>query len=222
MASAATLAHFPEQPKKHVSAFAYAVVAECIILVALILISRLDWWKKESPLKEVMTLDLTSVPPQPKPPEPPKVQPPVPHHMTPVPRLVTPPTVQPAAPLVEKSTEPTPFVEKPPLQSPPQPSPNLDKSAAEIATYAGQIRAAVQSALIYPQAALAMSYSGRARVEFSLKDQQASAARILISSKIGLFDRAALAAVISASYPAPPAALAGQQKTYQVWVEFNR
>ena len=219
-----TTATFPpvlSSPKGHVSAFGFAVVAEGILLLALILMSQLGWWQKEPPVKEIMKLDLTEVPPQPKPPEPPKVQPPTPHPVSAAPRPVTPPTVQPLPPLV-KSTEPSPFVEKPVVQPPPQPAPNPDKSAAEIATYAGQIRAAVQSALIYPQAAQAMNYSGRVRVEFNLVDKQPSAAKILLSSKVGLFDRAALAAVLSASYPAPPAALSGQQKTYQVWVEFNR
>lgn len=220
MTTGGTLAFPTDRPKRHASAFVYAVVAECVVLSALILVSQLDWWKKEIPPKEIMKLDLTSIPPQPKPPEPPKVQPPAPHHLVAAPRLVTPPTVQPIVPPVEKSIEPTPFVEKPILQPPPPP--NVDQNAAAMATYAAQIRAAVQDALIYPSAAQAMNYSGRVRVEFGLKDQQPSGLKVLISSKIGLFDRAALAAVSAARYPAPPTALAGQQKTYQVWVEFNR
>ncbi len=222
MTASATLPPVLSQPKGHFSAFGFAVVVEGLLLLALIFISQLGWWQKEPPLKEVMRLDLTEVPPQPKPPEPPKVQPVQPHPRITAPRLVTPPTVQPLPPPLVKSSEPSPFVEKPSVQPPPQPVPNPDKSAAEIATYAGQIRAAVQAALIYPQAAQAMNYSGRVRVEFNLLDKQPSAAKILISSKVGLFDRAALAAVVSASYPTPPASLTGQPKTYQVWVEFNR
>ncbi len=222
MTSAATLTLVLDKPKGHVSAFALALAAEGIILVVLILGSQLDWWKKEPIPKEVMTLDLTTIPPEPKPPEPPKIQTPTPHHVASVPKPVIPPTVEPITPPVEKSTEPSPFMEKPRLQPTPQPTQNADKTAAEIATYAGQIRAAVQSALIYPKAAQEMSYSGRVRVEFNLLDRQPSGAKVLISSKIGLFDRSALTAVMSASYPAPPASLGGQQRAYQVWVEFNR
>ncbi|MEI6691895.1 MAG: TonB family protein [Chlorobium sp.] len=88
--------------------------------------------------------------------------------------------------------------------------------------YAAKIKAAVQSAVEYPSAAINMRTKSRARVEFSLKDGLQQNPHILISSGLGVFDRAAIRAVEIAHYPAPPLALTGQKKLFQVWVEFYR
>ncbi len=88
--------------------------------------------------------------------------------------------------------------------------------------YAAQVKAAVQAAVEYPEAANNLRVKSRARVEFSLRDGQQKNPHILISSGLGVFDRAAIRVVEMAHYPAPPPVLAGQEKLFQVWVEFHR
>ena len=88
--------------------------------------------------------------------------------------------------------------------------------------YAAQVKAAVQAAVEYPEAANNMRIKSRVRVEFSLRDGLQKNPHILISSGLGVFDRAAIRVVEIAHYPAPPQVLAGQEKLFQVWVEFHR
>lgn len=67
-------------------------------------------------------------------------------------------------------------------------------------------------------AASALAFKGRVRVEFVLHDGRAGTARVVQGSGLGVVDEAALRAVRSASYPSPPATLAGHDGTYQIWV----
>jgi TonB family protein len=83
------------------------------------------------------------------------------------------------------------------------------------------VRAAVQSAFVYPAAAAAMERRGRTQVTFKLRDTVASGARIQVTSGMGLIDRAALQSVMSASYPPAPPELAGIEHEYQIWIEFR-
>ncbi|MBC7414963.1 MAG: TonB family protein [Herminiimonas sp.] len=87
--------------------------------------------------------------------------------------------------------------------------------------YIARVKAAVQAGIVYPPAALALNFRGRARVEFRLRDGVASQLRILTSSGMGMVDRAALQALQVATYPPAPANFAGKEETFQVWVEFN-
>jgi protein TonB len=89
------------------------------------------------------------------------------------------------------------------------------------AEYQSKVRAAVLAAVYYPPAAAAMHYAGRVRVEFHLRDAVPSSLSVVVSSRIGMIDRAALQTVQNAQYPAPPAELSGKDHVYQVWVEFN-
>ncbi|OIQ90696.1 gram-negative bacterial tonB protein [mine drainage metagenome] len=72
------------------------------------------------------------------------------------------------------------------------------------------------------EAAAALHFAGRVRVEFHLLDGVPSVAQVLVTSGIGLFDHAALRTVRSAHYPAPPADLRGVDRVYRVSVEFRR
>jgi protein TonB len=62
--------------------------------------------------------------------------------------------------------------------------------------------------------------SGRTRVAFTYRDGTVSDVRLVVSSGIGLLDRAALAAVRDAVYPNAPAELAGKVLSKQLWVTF--
>ncbi len=108
------------------------------------------------------------------------------------------------------------ITEVPPL--PPRASTSGDPNAE----YAAKVHAAVQAATFYPPAAAALHFSGRVRVEFYLRDGIPSQARVLVSSGIGVIDRAALQSVQSAHYPLPPQEMRGNDRLYQVWVEFTR
>jgi protein TonB len=205
----------------HASAFKWALAAEGTIILLLVLANYLGWLDHKPELREVMKLDLSEAPIEPKPPTPPKKIPPAPQPpkvIPPSPEKVVPP--EPIKTPVVQPPEPTPFVEKP--VTPPPPAPNPSRNEAILADYTSKVRAAVQAALVYPRAAEELGYTGRVRVEFRLHNGHPSDARVIISSKVSMFDRAALQAVQSASYPTPPDFLLGQSRLFQVWVEFNR
>jgi protein TonB len=170
----------------------------------------------EEPPKETLPEDQ----PQPKPE--PKVQvksQPVPVPVVPTaPALPTPPVVL-NVPLQISRVE-SPIVE---AQAPVAPSPptRTNQKADREAEFAAQVKAAIQSAVIYPPAARSMGFSGRARVEFVLRDGVPGKIKIIQGSSIGSIDRAALAAVSIATYPATPDSLAGKEQTYQVTVLFE-
>jgi TonB family protein len=84
--------------------------------------------------------------------------------------------------------------------------------------YNVKLAAAVQSAFVVPGPASALGFKGRARVEFHLKDGVVGQVKIIQVSGLGAVDRAAIKAVETAVFPAPPAALAGKEGVYQIWV----
>ncbi|WP_206951071.1 TonB family protein [Trinickia acidisoli] len=89
------------------------------------------------------------------------------------------------------------------------------------ASFDAELRAAIQAALHYPEAARMAGMDGRARVAFVYRDGAVSDVRLVLSSGVGMLDRAALAAVRNAAYPQPPAAFAGKSLSEQLWVNFN-
>jgi protein TonB len=97
--------------------------------------------------------------------------------------------------------------------------PSEDRQAE--ADLAARLRAAIQAALVYPSAARDAGFQGHTRVEFVFRDGVVRNPRIIRSSGMGLTDRAALAAVENAIYPAVPPSLAGRETTYQVTVRFE-
>jgi protein TonB len=158
-----------------------------------------------------------------KPEAPPVVHPVVPVHRvvhvappkaTPVPAPAPTPTPAPMSP----STTPT---DPPPAARPPPPPPAAPAAAAPTASFEGALRAAIQAALRYPESARMASMSGRTRVAFQYRDGAVSDVSVVVSSGIGLLDRAALAAVRDAAYPGPEPAFAGKTLSEQLWVTFN-
>ncbi|NNM51151.1 MAG: TonB family protein [Pseudomonadales bacterium] len=175
-----------------------------------------------------VTLSFPVLPQQPKPEVKPPVKPPV-HVAHPVaPRPV--PTVQPPVPLPKTVDTPTPVpVVTPPKvvtqktqqpapkapitpPAPPQPDPHI------LATFNDQVLGAVQSAVVYPYAARISHMHGRTRVGFTFLDGNVSNVTVLESSGYRLLDDAAVQAVMTAHYPAPPGNLKGQHLPFSLWV----
>jgi periplasmic protein TonB len=126
----------------------------------------------------------------------------------PVQDAVAPPPSPPTAYTVPAAATPPPLAPPPPVAAAVDPSP----------AYNAKLAAAVQAVFEVPAAAAALSFKGRTRVEFSLRDGVVSAARVIQTSGLGAADRAAIKAVQAAVYPPPPPALQGKENSYQIWV----
>lgn len=141
--------------------------------------------------------------PKPKPkPKPVPVPKPVPTPPPPPPRPIPKPAPK---PLVAKAPAPTaPVIPAPPKPTPPPPPPAPSPAArqAAIDAYAALVRARVQADARVPEAVRLAHLRGTTAVRFELEpDGTLVWARIAQSSGIGSINRAALAAVQSASYP---------------------
>jgi periplasmic protein TonB len=146
-------------------------------------------------------------------------------------RAATPPpqAASQAAPVAQSATPTEPSAPAhPPAESPapatpaatPMP-PTPPTPATPSASFEGALRAAIQAALVYPESARMGGIAGRTRVAFDYRDGAVSNLRVVVSSGIGLLDRAALAAVRDAACPKPDAAFAGKTLSEQLWVTFN-
>ncbi|WP_406868358.1 energy transducer TonB [Paraburkholderia fungorum] len=156
----------------------------------------------------------------------PTVHPPVPVHHTAPPRPATPP--QPATspppvpvPAAAPNAPATDAPAAPATQQPPAVPPPAAGGGAGDPSFDASLRAAIETALHYPEAARMAGLSGRARVAFIYRDGAASDVRLAVSSGIGALDRAALAAVRDAVYPQPAPGLAGKPLSKQLWVTFD-
>ncbi|QGZ65661.1 TonB family protein [Paraburkholderia acidisoli] len=129
------------------------------------------------------------------------------------------PPATPAAPAAPSA--PAPSAATPPVHAPPPERAAPAAPSAPSPNFAGELRAAIEAALRYPESARMAGISGRTRVAFSYRDGVASDATVLVSSGVALLDRAALAAVRDARYPKPDPAFAGKTLTEQLWVNFN-
>ena len=169
----------------------------------------------------------TQAPPLPEPPAPLPL--PTPVKIKSTPPLPTPPPTAPAtlpvvaapseAPVLPAAVTPVSTVVQAP--TPPAPPPPPAGPSGPSAEYVAKVRAAVQAAFVYPAAAKAAEFRGRTRVAFRLLDANATGARVLVGSGMGLVDNAALQAVQKASYPLAPADQKGSELNFEVWVEFR-
>ena len=209
-------------------AVALAALLEGMIGLAFLYGLSREVEKVEKPL--VTMIQLTQAPEAPRtvpPPPPPKPPPPRPEvhrtvaHQEPTPVPV--PTPAPAPPPVA----PAPVTPAPVTPTPPQkvaeaaPAPPQHLRPADISiTFADKVRAAVQNAVVFPMAARAAHLSGQTKVTFDYKDGVASGASVLTSSGNRILDKAALAAVHAAHFPAATAEYAGRILTFEIWVKF--
>jgi periplasmic protein TonB len=120
----------------------------------------------------------------------------------------------PSAPATDPPVAPAP--PPPPPAAPPAPA-----AGAADASFDAALRGAIQAALRYPEAARMSGMSGLAKVAFVYRDGVVSDVRLVVSSGMGLLDRAALAAVRDADFPKPALGLAGKTLSKQLWVTFN-
>ncbi|MBW8073740.1 MAG: energy transducer TonB [Ferrovum sp.] len=181
--------------------------------------------KVEKP--QVTLIQLTQAPEAPKtvpPPPTPKPPPPKPEvhrtvaHQEPTPAPTPVPTPAPAPPPVA----PTPVTPAPPqkvAEAAPAPPQHLRPADISV-TFADKVRSAVQGAVVFPMAARAAHLSGQTKVTFDYKDGVASAASVLTTSGNRILDKAALAAVHVAHFPAATAEYAGRVLTFEIWVKF--
>lgn len=207
-------------PAKTVQALVLAIVLETALLAGATLVLASATPVKPA-VSEPVILTLVSEETPPPPPEPPKPKSPQPKiKPQPAPPTPPPPMPTPVAPVPVVET-PSAFTE--PVKSPPPPPPTVPSGKPDQnLEYAAKVRAAVQAAVFYPPAAASLRFSGRVRLEFHLQDAIPGEAHVLLTSGMGIIDRAALQAVQSARYPQPPADMLGADRVYQVWVEFNR
>ena len=123
---------------------------------------------------------------------------------------------------VQSAPEPMPDKTPPVAATREKAEPVQEKPSPEITpSFKDEVRAAVQAAVVYPMAARMAHVTGRARVAFFYLDGMPSDARIIVSSGNGLLDRAALAAVMAASYPRPAPEFAGKKLQFELWVRFH-
>ncbi len=161
-------------------------------------------------------------------PEEPQVTPPPPE-VPPPPTEVAPPEPTPPPPKAEapvvrpKPAKPPQQVQKKPAARPAQQqaAASTAPSAGAMSSFQGQMRRAVESALIYPASARASGQHGRARVTFDFLDGRVSAVSLAQSSGSPVLDQAALATVRSAHYPLPPPELSHRTLHLSIFVEFK-
>ncbi len=117
---------------------------------------------------------------------------------------------------------PVPPAEPARLQAPVTPAAAPVSSAAE-ASFEGRLLQAVQAEArrSYPAAARLMGTTGEAAIAFEYCDGRVRVTSLLQGSGSPALDRAATAAVQNASYPAPPAELAGRILAKVVHVKFE-
>ncbi len=83
------------------------------------------------------------------------------------------------------------------------------------------MRQAIRAALVYPPSARMAGQRGQVRVAFSYIDGHVTDVRVAAGSGLPLLDRAALATVEAARYPAPPPELAARPLHLVIAVEFD-
>lgn len=123
----------------------------------------------------------------------------------------------PAEPSRTRHAAPT----QPAAATPASPPAREAPSPGDVAGLKLRIRDAVRAATLYPAVARQMHREGRAQIGFAYRDGAVQGIALLHSSRSGLLDEAALAAVRRAAYPQPPPGLTGVQLPLDVWVNFG-
>lgn len=144
----------------------------------------------------------------------------------------TPTPVKTTSPQLTKSSEPSEALyqqqNKPSENTPSAPNTVATPSVSKVENkpdpmtqYQGQVRAAIQSAVVCTSAAKDLNASGKTRVQFNLKDTQQSGGHVVTGSGIPFLDNSALIAVQNARYPKPPEEFIGENKLMTVLVVLN-
>jgi protein TonB len=116
---------------------------------------------------------------------------------------------------------PAPPVDASPQQAQPQPQPQANRSDIKpSALFQARLRDAVQAAVRYPNAARIMRLTGHVRLGFAYQDGTISSPHVVQSSGQRMLDDAALTALNSAAFPAPPPELKGHLLNLEIVVTF--
>lgn len=200
-----------------------------VATAAVLLSHQLSKATRPAPPPQMVSLVAPEPPPVPAPlpaPAPPvkapaPVPPPAMHN---VPRPAPAPHVT-AVPPPPADDTPSPLNTATENHASPTPAPQAAAPAASgpnpVDLFAAQLRAAVQSAVLYPYALKKMGQTGQVPVGFDYLDGHLSNIHVVHSSGVSAFDHAAMAAVESAPLPPEPAALLGHMHGYQVTVLFR-
>lgn len=206
--------------KRHWQSFAMALGLE--LSLAVVVIGGV-WQHMPMTPAEVIPLymDVLMATPLEKPAQPTPISKPVVQsnaQTTPRPQQEAPQPMTPQAVPSESQVVSTVAKESAPPSAPVLAAPMATSSVDPALAYNVKLAAAVQAAFHVPGSAKALSFKGKARMEFVLHDGVASAIRVVQSSGLGAVDRAAIKAVESAMFPLPPAELKNKVGTYQIWV----
>ena len=195
--------------------FILAIIAE--VLLALIVAGLIIWHELHpTPLPPPPKVAVVTIPPNPPPPPPPPPKTPLPKMPTPQPLSEVPAIPVPVP--VPNAIPPQP--PQPPII--PRPQPKVDMAAIR-ATFLSELQQCLQNQAIqhYPREALLASQTGTVKVSFKYHDGKISDANIVRSSNARSLDRAALAAVLQANCPPPPAEFAGRTFIFTVPIEYT-
>ena len=192
-----------------------ALAIEALVISMMLLVAAKKPAKAETPEPAVML----SFPDPVKPETPPekKVEPVKPQqHKAPAEKPREQPEPEP------KIVEPSPAPEAAPVSlpvkrpEPPKPAPPATVSDS----FKGEVKAAVQAAMVYPASARMAHVTGKAKVAFEYQDGRVNNPHVVVSSGSSMLDVAARKAVEAANYPPPPAGFAGKSLQFEVWVRF--
>jgi periplasmic protein TonB len=192
-----------------------ALVIEALVIAALLLIAAKKPAKAETPEPAVMLSFPEPVKPETLPEK--KVEPVKPQqHKAPQAKPREQPEPEP------KIVEPAPVAEAAPVTLPVKPvePPRHAPPATVSDSFKGEVKAAVQAAMVYPASARMAHVTGKAKVAFNYQDGRVDNPRVVVSSGSSMLDAAARRAVEAAAYPAPPAGFAGKPLQFEVWVRF--
>jgi periplasmic protein TonB len=205
---------YPLRRRPRLGALGGALLIEALIAGALLVSLAPKTVKMESRALQVSIL----APPAPKP-EPT----PVPHQPL---RLLLKQQLQPLVvlPLINLPVETAPPLPPHPVAVlEPRSTPPAHSTAEAMASFQGQVRQAVQTAVDthYPAAARMLRQQGQTQVSFDYQDGVVTGIQVVQSSGLALLDHAAVATVRDARYPTPPPSLLHQQLNFAVWVKFR-
>lgn len=218
--------------------------AAALLLEGLCFLAAVGWLAQHPPTNvssgPTMQISLVAAPPAPAeapadplvaetPPAPEETPPeviPPPAEVPPPPAEVAPPEPAPPPPKAPV-VRPKPAKTQPQVQRKPAARPAQQQAAAStpsagaMSSFQGQMRRAVESALIYPASARASGQHGRARVTFDYLDGRVSGVSLSQSSGSSVLDQAAIATVRSAHYPPPPPEMSHRTLHLSIFVEFK-
>jgi protein TonB len=205
---------YPVRRRPRLGAVGGALLIEALIAAALLVSLAPKSVKMQSAALQVSILAAAAPKPEPAP---------VPHEQL---RQLLKQQLQPMVvlPLINLPVETAPpFPPHPMAALEPASTPPAQSTADAVASFHGQVRQAVQTAVDshYPAAARMLRQQGQTEVSFDYQDGVVTDIQVVQSSGFALLDNAAVATVRDARYPTPPPSLLHQQLNFAVWVKFR-